>query len=268
MGKTSTIEWTQATWNPWIGCHEVSPGCAHCYAKTLQTRWGHDFGTLRRTADASFYSPIRWREPRVIFTCSLSDFFHPDADAWRPEVWDIIEATPLHTYQILTKRPELIADRLPKGWGRGWPNVWLGVSIENQRFAGRALQLLDTPAQVRWLSCEPLLGPLDLTRIEVIPNSYNANGTLRRSGVRVDALSGLHVESRVPRNVHGIDWVVVGGESGARCRPMELDWARALRDQCAAAEVAFFLKQLGGKSDKRGGDAALLDGQLYHGTPR
>ncbi len=232
MAEKTSIEWTEATWNPWVGCTKISPGCARCYMFRDQMRWGRDPKLVRRTADQTFYAPIKWARlglaPKV-FTCSWSDWFHQDADEWRDEAWTIIRACPQITFQVLTKRPHLIADRLPSDWGEnGYSNVWLGVSVENPRFTWRIDDLLQAPAAVRFVSAEPLLKRIDLTP------------WLRR-----------------------VDWVIVGGESGPKARPMDLDWARDIRDQCQYAGIPFFLKQIGGFPDKRGGDKALLDGRLW-----
>lgn len=233
MGKQSSIEWTDATWNPWRGCTKVSPGCAHCYMFRDQTRYGHDPAIVVRSK-TTFDEPRRWADPQTVFTCSWSDWFHEDADPWRDEAWAIIRETPRHLYLILTKRPEMILDRLPLDWGEGWPNVWLGVSVESNRFAYRATTLVHTPAAGRFVSAEPLLAPV---RFEP--------GVLRR-----------------------LDWVIVGGESGPDRRPMELQWARGLRDDCGIAGVPFFLKQLGGWPNKRGGVHAMLDGCRHTDGPR
>lgn len=230
MGETTGIDWTEATWNPWVGCSKVSPGCAHCYMFDGQRRYGRDPELVRRSK-TTFSNPLRWREPRLVFTCSWSDWFHPDADAWRHDAWNVVRCTPHLTYQILTKRPELIAERLPADWGEGWPNVWLGTSIENQRFVDRADILRTIPAVVRFISAEPLLGPLE----------------------------GLELKD--------IHWLIAGGESGPRCRPCRVDWLRELRDQCLAEGVAFFLKQLGGHPDKHSHDKAELDGRPWRDMP-
>ncbi len=232
MGEHSAIEWTDATWNPWIGCDRVSPGCAHCYAGDFVERCGKEFyGNVNRTKDRTFGLPLRLKEPQKVFTCSLSDFFHPAADPWRPAAWEIVRETPHLTYQILTKRLRDMQTRLPIDWP--YANVCLGVSIENQRFACRADVLRETPAAVRFLSLEPLLGPVELTH-----------------------------------HLDGIHWVIVGGESGAKRRPMDLAWARAVRDACAEHGVPFFLKQLGGPSyNKRGGQKAILDGEYHRAFP-
>src|ERR1041385_3774374 len=132
MAFGSNIEWTDATWNPWRGCAKVSPGCAHCYMFTEQRRYGRDPTVVVRAASQTFRAPLRWREPRLIFTCSWSDWFHEDADEWRPEAWAIVRACPNLIFQILTKRPERIHDHLPLDCRDGYPNVWLGVSVENR----------------------------------------------------------------------------------------------------------------------------------------
>jgi protein gp37 len=206
-----------------------------------QIRYGRDPEIVVRSK-TTFRDPLKWKEPEIIFTCSWSDFFHEAADQWRAEVWDIIRSTPRHTYQILTKRPERIREHLPADWGDGWPHVWLGTSIENQRHAFRANILHDIPAAVRFISAEPLLGPLDLTE---------APG---EGGLTFNAM-------------YGINWIIVGGESGAGARPMDERWARAIRDQCAHYRIPYFLKQMGGAADPRAHELAVLDGQTYTEMP-
>jgi protein gp37 len=239
MSQTTGIEWTEATWNPWMGCTKVSAGCDNCYMFTEQRRYGHDPEVVRRSK-TKFDEPLKWKEPKLIFTCSWSDWFHKDADPWRDEAWAIIKATPQHTYQILTKRPGRIFRQLPADWGEGYPNVWLGTSVENQAAAFRAWRLGDIPARVRFLSMEPLLSPVYFWHSELTGNK--------------SALDRIH-------------WMIVGGESGVNCRPMESDWVVSLRDQARAHGVAFFLKQLGGFPDKRGHEKALLDGKRYLEMP-
>lgn len=242
MSERSAIEWTEATWNPWMGCTKVSAGCDNCYMFTEQRRYGNDPEVVRRSK-TKFADPLKWKDPKVIFTCSWSDWFHKDADPWRDEAWDIIRRTPQHTYQILTKRPARIVRHLPPDWGDGYPNVWLGTSVESQDVAYRAWHLVRAvTARVLFLSCEPLLGPVDLTKVRI-----NEDTT-------VDLRAGFK-------------WVIVGGESGPNTRAMEIDWARSLRDQCYEAGVAFFLKQLGGFPNKRGHEEALLDGKRYTEMP-
>ncbi len=239
MGDRTGIAWTDATWNPWMGCRKVSQGCAHCYMYREQSRWGRNPLEVVRASPRTFrapltWSPLRWREPRRVFTCSWSDFFIEEADAWRPDAWDIIRRTPHLTYQVLTKRPERAAEHLPADWGTsGYPNVWLGVSVESERFVERLECLSKVPCQVHFVSAEPLLGSLRL-------------GTLR----------GL-----------GVDWVIVGGESGPGARPMDLNWAREIRDLCQEEQVPFFLKQLGGFPDSRSHEQARLDGRTWTEMP-
>lgn len=243
MAERSAIEWTGATFNPWTGCDQVSPGCAHCYADSWARRTGRGpfFGALRRTSVSTWRAPRRWTEGRLVFTCSLSDFFHPDADPWRAEAWAVIRETPQHLYQILTKRPERIGAQWPT---LGWPsNAWLGVSVENARWLEPRVRYLSSyrfAVPGTFVSAEPLLGPLDL-----------------RPWLAVEA-PGL------PRSVQ---WVLVGGESGPKARPMRLAWARDLVQQCRAAGVPVLVKQLGGHPDKRGGAKATLDGALVREFP-
>jgi protein gp37 len=226
MGASSSIEWTEATWNPWHGCKKISPGCAHCYMYRDKKRYGQD-PTAVVKSKTMFDAPTRWNRSRMVFTCSLSDFFIEEADLWRDEAWEVIRATPQHTYQILTKRPSLIASRLPHGWP--FPNVWLGVSVENPRFLWRIDTLRTVSAAVRFLSLEPLLS----------------------------AMPALCLEQ--------ISWVIVGGESGPNCRPMKAEWVREIRDQCAGAKVPFFFKQWGGaRKDTTG---RILDGKLWNAMP-
>jgi protein gp37 len=239
MTEHSAIEWTESTWNPWMGCTKVSPGCDHCYMFTEQRRYGTDPELVRRSK-TTFTQPLKWKEPRLIFTCSWSDWFHKRADEWRDEAWDIIRRTPQHTYQILTKRPGRILRHLPADWGEGYPNVWLGTTVENQDAVHRARALIQVPARVRFISAEPLLGSVDF-------------------GAKDSALDSP---------LSKIDWIIIGGESGAQCRPMDLDWARSLMTQARMYGTAIFLKQLGGFPDKRGHEKAVLDGRRYTEMPR
>lgn len=226
MGLSSGIEWTEATWNPWHGCSRISPGCAHCYMYRDKRRYGQDPASIMRSK-TSFDAPRKWHEPRVIFTCSWSDFFIEEADAWRDEAWDVIRSTPQHTYQVLTKRPSRVSGHLPTGWP--FHNVWLGVSVENPRFYWRIDELTQIQASVRFLSIEPLLAPMNDLPLK------------------------------------GISWVIVGGESGPRCRPMRPEWVRDIRDQCSRAGVPFFFKQWGGVQKKTNG--RMLDGLVWNGMP-
>lgn len=243
MADKSGIEWTEATWNPVTGCDRVSAGCDNCYALTLAKRLkamgsdkyqndgdprtsGPGFGIT--VHPQALDEPRRWRAPRIIFVNSMSDLFHARVPIdFINDVFDVMRDTPQHTYQVLTKRSlrlSRIADKLD------WPdNCWMGVSVESEDVLDRVDHLRKVPAAVRFLSCEPLLGPLD--------------------GINLD----------------GIDWVIAGGESGPRYRPMELSWARGIRDACTAADVPFFFKQWGGRTPKTLGRE--LDGRRWDEMP-
>lgn len=257
MGERSVIEWTDATWNPWRGCDKVSPGCAHCYMFRDQHRYGRDPEVVVRASDATFFAPARkatWREPRMVFTCSWSDWFHPVADEWRAEAWEVVRQTPQHTYQVLTKRPERILAHLPDDWGDGWPNVWLGVTIENRRFVHRADILRQAPAAVRFISAEPLLGPL-----------YADPATRWWDKVRGAGVWGADGYDGPELSLTGIDWLIAGGESGPGHRRIDPDWVRDLRDACHVAGVAFLFKQWGGPRPTSGGRE--LDGRTWDALP-
>ena len=267
MGDNTKIEWTDATWNPITGCTKVSPGCAHCYAERLSVRYNRDFAPwiprnahwvvdIRNTLD-TYLIPKGWRKPRKIFVCSMSDLFHELVpDDIIKNVWTTMELCPQHLFLILTKRPERMREWVNSLYGPGLQtaplqNVWLGVSVENQLWAERRIPiLLQTPAAKRFVSCEPLLGPVDL-----------------RPWLGSDCCFERREFGRCHCIWQGLDWVICGGESGPKARPMNLDWARSLRDQCLEAGVPYFLKQLGGWPDKRGGEKAVLDGRLWHEEP-
>lgn len=246
MGDRTAIEWTEATWNPVTGCSKVSPGCTHCYAEALSLRFGRSAGPWTRANAAEnvrlhhdrLEQPLRWRRPRLVFVNSMSDLFHERVPAeFIDKIVAAMYAAPQHTYQILTKRPERARDLLGCGQVRCLPeNAWLGVSIESSRYTGRADVLRKTPARIRFISAEPLLG------------------SLFESGPR-----------RAPLKLGGIDWVIAGGESGPRARPMDASWVRELRDACRREGVSFFFKQWGGRTPKAGG--RILDGMLYSEMP-
>lgn len=261
MGKDSQISWTDHTYNPWQGCHPVSAGCAHCYMFREKKRYGQDPATVVRSSAQTFNAPLKWKEPALVFTCSWSDFFIEEADEWRDEVWDIIRRTPHLTYQILTKRPERIRECLPPDWGKGYPNVWLGVTIENSDNMRRVMKLFTVPAALYWVSYEPGLGPVDFTVIKHI----DVGGEWE-----INALTGetvyLDPESpdRYPAGNPRLGWVVCAGESGKDGRPMHPDWLRKVRDNCQAAGVPFFFKGWG----KGPAIGALLDGRKYEEKPQ
>jgi len=254
MAEKSAIQWTDATWNPWHGCTKVSPGCKYCYMYRDKDRWGHDPKTVMRSK-SNFTDPLKWKEPRKIFTCSWSDWFIKDADQWRDEAWDIIRKTPQHTYQILTKRPERIVDCLPDDWGQGYPNVWLGISVEDQERADERIPLFcNIPAKVKFISFEPLIGYIDLTHKLM-------DGILWDVKHVTDGSS--HFELIL--QIKNIDWAIIGGESGNdngkwKYRYMDLSWARRLASHFQLSQIPVFVKQLGtyqakklGMSDRHGG---------------
>ena len=227
MGRSSKIEWTQMTWNPWQGCHKLSAGCKNCYMFREKKRYGQDPDVVVRSKPNTFNLPLRIKEAQLVFACSWSDFFIKEADQWRKEAWEIIRQTPHLAYQILTKRIEHAAEQLPWGDGDPWPNVHLGVSCEDQKALDERVPfLLQTPAAVRWVSLEPLLGP-------VILDDVGGGGH-----------TSLTTEIDHPEDTR-LDWVIVGGESGPGARPMHPDWVRSIRDQCQSAAVPFLFKQWG-----------------------
>jgi protein gp37 len=240
MSGNSKIEWTEKTWNPVTGCSKVSQGCKHCYAEREFPRVypGRAFTDVRVHEDR-LDAPLHWRKPAMIFVNSMSDLFHPDVpDAFLCSVFKVICEAKQHNFQVLTKRPtrmrEFLSrwDSMTRDFGPLWPytwprhNVWLGVSIEDQATADERIPLLQqTPAAVRWVSYEPALGAVDLERggFSLLSPMKSPSGT----------------------QWPGLNWVVCGGESGPKARPMHPDWARSMRDQCQAAGVPFFFKQWG-----------------------
>jgi protein gp37 len=256
VGDQTAIEWSDATWNPWRGCDKVSPGCAHCYMFDGQRRYGQNPDIIVRAAAETFNAPHsrRWRDraaeiharenrPLRIFTCSWSDFFHPAADPWRADAWDVIRAHPDYDWQILTKRPERILDHLPPYWGDGWPHVWLGTSIENRRYVHRADQLRRVRSAVRFISAEPLLGPL----------VYDSPLDWRDAPAWSDVPTGRGYQGP-ELDLRGVDWLIVGGESGPRHRRLDPTWVRDLRDAAGAASTALFVKQGAGPRPGSQGD--------------
>lgn len=259
MADNTKIEWADSTANFWIGCTKLSPACDHCYAEAdfdlrkhrvqwgphgdrsyCKTGWEMARKFQRAAARNGGVDPELGRKRRI-FVNSLSDFFDNHRSiTWRGEAWDLIRSCPDVIFMLLTKRPQNIAKMLPDDWGNGYPNVWLGTTVENQEEANRRIpDLVATPAAVRFLSCEPLLGPVDLRSISTMrwPGAERLNaltGSLR-------GMFGDYCATRLP----SLDWIICGGESGRGARPMHPDWARALRDQCAGAGVSFLFKQWG-----------------------
>ncbi len=246
MSDKSAIEWTDATWNPVTGCRKGSPGCDNCYAATLAKRLkamgnpryqkdgpdGPGFGVTLHPDKID--EPSRWRAPRRVFVNSMSDLFHSEVpDDFIAAVYQSMADNPRHEFQLLTKRPRRMARLVPelvKRVGFTPENVWLGTSIENDGFVWRADYLRETPAAVRFLSLEPLIGPVPSLSIE------------------------------------GLDWIIVGGESGPRARPMDEAWALEVRDRCQEAGVAFFFKQWGGRTPKANGRE--LQGETWDEYPK
>ena len=243
MSYKTEIEWTDSTWNPVTGCTRITRGCDHCYAERFAERFR---GARYRDGKSHYYAhgfdltlrpqqldkPLRWRDPRHIFVCSMSDLFHRDIpEDYIDRVFEVMEQTPRHTYQVLTKRSPKMRRYLRQRYIDlpPPPNIWVGVSVEDADSMARVRHLQTTPAAMRFLSCEPLLGPL---------------GAM---------------------DLIGIGWVIAGGESGPEARPLDPDWARELRDACAAEQVPFFFKQWGGVRPKSGG--RLLDGIEHNARP-
>jgi protein gp37 len=267
VSENSKIEWTDHTFNPWEGCQNVSPGCDHCYAETRNARFGGgqavNWGPgapRRRTSPANWRKPLAWnaahdeffaqhgRRQRV-FCASLADVFDNAApSSWRADLCDLIAATPNLDWLLLTKRIGNVRSMVPCDWKTlgGWPaNVWLGATIVNQAEADRDIpKLLVIPARVRFLSMEPLLGPVDLRNVEVPKEHDQLRQPWDYQGYKFNALQE-HDDDRFHQAPAIIDWIIVGGESGPSARPMHPDWARSLRDQCAAAGVPFLFKQWG-----------------------
>ena len=235
MSTISSIEWTDVTWNPVTGCTKISHGCKHCYAERMARRL-REMGVEKYRGgfsvamhESTLGDPLKWKRPRSIFVNSMSDLFHKSVSTMFIEkVFDVMNRAPHHRFQVLTKRPSRVVqmdNRLH--WA---PNMWLGVSIESERWLGRLALLKETGAHVKFLSLEPLLGPLPSIPLD------------------------------------GIDWVIVGGESGPGARPMEADWVRDIRDQCESNGVPFFFKQWGGVFKKRTG--RTLDNCVWNQMPR
>jgi protein gp37 len=230
----SAIEWTEMTWNPTTGCDKISAGCKHCYAEVMARRLQamgiekYKDGFELRLHDDSLMIPYEWKKPKVVFVNSMSDLFHKDVPlSFIQKVFDVMNNTPIHTYQILTKRAERLYELHDKlNWTT---NIWMGVSVENEKVKERIDFLRETNAKVKFLSCEPLIGPLQTLNLEKI------------------------------------HWVIVGGESGRKARPMQEWWVWNIRQQCAEQGIAFFFKQWGGTNKKKAGRE--LGGMTYDEMP-
>src|SRR5437762_6973005 len=235
MAHNSAIEWTETTWNPLTGCTKISPGCKHCYAERMSLRLqamgqaNYADGFELTLHEHMLEVPLRWRKPRLVFVNSMSDLFHKDApEDFILRVFDVMRRAPWHVCQVLAKRTDRLARLSPR---INWPdNVWMGVSVERADYTFRTDHLRQTGAKVGFLSLEPLLGPLP----------------------------GMNLE--------GVDWVIVGGESGPGARPMQEQWVKDIRDQCLAAEVPFFFKQWGGVFKSRSG--RTLEGRTWEEMPQ
>jgi protein gp37 len=234
MASNSTIEWTEATWNPVTGCNKISPGCKNCYAERMAKRLkamgqGNYRNGFKLTLQPQMLEvPLRWKRPQTIFVNSMSDLFHKQVPfEYVQEVFDVMKRARWHRFQVLTKRGDRLEQLAPL---LEWPpNVWMGVSVESEKYVSRIDNLRRTGARVRFLSLEPLLGPLD------------------------------------DLDLSGIDWVIVGGESGFGARPIAVDWVKSIRQQCLDADVAFFFKQWGGVNKKKTG--RTLDGRTWDAMP-
>lgn len=258
MAENSKIAWTDHTFNPWMGCQKVSAGCKHCYADTLTSgRMGLDVfgakGKRQRTKGPWTKAPKWNREaeaagiPAKVFCASLADVFEdaPGPNEWRADVWALVRETPWLDWQLLTKRPENIAAMLPADWGEGYPNVWLGTSIEDRRVVDRARVLAAVPAIVHFISYEPAIGP-----VFALGTSDADWGNLWPT---VDG--GTEVTDDPELNLDGIEWLICGGESGPGYRAMDLQWAHDARHRCELAGVAFFFKQISAPRNEQGADA-------------
>ncbi|MGI9250998.1 MAG: DUF5131 family protein [Pseudohongiellaceae bacterium] len=238
MAQKSEIEWTDATWNPVTGCTKIGPGCENCYAERFAERWrgiaGHPYeqGFDLRVWSSRLQQPLKWKKPRMIFVNSMSDLFHKKIDrAFIDQVFDSMEIADRHVYQVLTKRSSLMRDYIKRRYSSGQVprHIWLGVSVEDAAHTSRINHLKQINSEARFISFEPLLGPIKDV------------------------------------NLSGIAWAIVGGESGPHARPMAVSWARRLRDICDRDGAAFFFKQWGGARPKSGG--RLLDGEEWNGFP-
>lgn len=281
MGTDSAIGWTDHTFNPWHGCTKVSPACDHCYAETFskrtgRTKWGDD-AERWRPSEAYWLHPLKWNaaaekagEPALVFCASMADVFEDrrDLDDDRTRLFELIAQTPHLRWLLLTKRPEHVLELVPPTWRETWPsNAWVGTTVEDQENADERIpHLLEIPAPVRFLSLEPLLGPVTIPTRALIPEANVCSRGASPSSP--EAITALHAVLRAAgRHLgwRGIDWLIVGGESGPGHRPLEVEHARALRDQAKRYAIPLFFKQHGGQFPTSGGD--VLDGYQWKEFP-
>lgn len=234
MAQTTSIEWTQASWNPITGCNKISAGCRNCYAERMAMRLKamgkpqYRNGFSLTTHPEMLNCPYHWKRPRMVFVNSMSDLFHEDVPLhFIQSIFKVMRECSQHTFQILTKRPNIALEHSPHLEWTG--NIWMGTTIENRQVISRIKELRKIPARLRFLSIEPLLGPVG--RLSLV----------------------------------NIDWVIVGGESGPRSRPMKVEWVRTIRDQCVSRGIPFFFKQWGGTNKKKAG--RVLDGEIWDEMP-
>lgn len=285
MAENSKIQWTDHTFNPWVGCQKISPACEHCYAEAWAKRTGQAGlwrGVRRRTSEANWKLPLKWNREAAaqgirkrVFCASLADVFE-DHEAiqpgWRADLGSLILATPCLDWLLLTKRPETVYRMMPDFWVHfsepyALPqNVWIGTTVENQEYANKRIpDLLKIPARVRFLSVEPMLGAIDLHRIQD-GDGFTFDSLSSKHGIGLTVRFNGHSVGNLAETIH---WVIAGGESGAQARHSRMEWFRSLRDQCRRARVPFFMKQLGklagkerGCKDSHGGDFAEFPADL------
>lgn len=275
MAENSKISWCDHTFNPWLGCTKVSQGCKHCYAESLmghrwgKVQWGPE-GTRVRTSEANWRKPLQWnrraeKEGRryKVFCASLADVFEdrPELVEWRVELFRLIVHTPALDWLLLTKRPQHVMELMNEmGWPSLMDNVWIGTSVENQEQADKRIpELLKVPARIRFLSCEPLLGPVSF---DYDSDVCHCGDYIKDHGYGSGHSPVAMIESYL---LDGIHWVIAGAESGHGARPMDLNWVRSLRDECQGAGIPFFFKQaiIAGKKT----ELPLLDGQRWAEFP-
>ena len=275
MAKYSRIEWTDATWSPVTGCAPISEGCQNCYAQRMANRLR---GRCGYPADDPFRvtlhperlgEPLRWRKPSRVFVCSMGDLFHPDVQPiWLSMIFNVIRECPQHTFMVLTKRPEIALEHLGNAMLQpyfGLPNLWIGVTAENQQRADERIPiLLEIPAAVRFVSVEPMLGPVDLSKW--LGGTWYCETCECTVDPEFVPFSEIHYPCENYLDfIPGIDWVICGSESGPNHRKTKIEWIRDLREQCISANVPFFLKQM--EINGRMVKMPELDGKIWAQFP-